>query len=189
MEKLSNGICLYHGSYCEVREPDILKCAKYKDFGRGFYLTTSLEQAKSFAKLSTKKAKMNDVINQDQTYGVVTKYKYYSTDNDNINIKIYEAADAKWLHCVVGHRKKNTFPAVVEELLHQDIIGGKIANDNTNATITAYMSDTFGKIGSDSADEICIRLLIPERLTDQFCFRTKKALSHIEYLGSEKIWI
>nr|WP_242987755.1 DUF3990 domain-containing protein [Mediterraneibacter faecis] len=34
-----------YGSYCEVKEPDLAKCAKRKDFGQGFYLTTSKEQA------------------------------------------------------------------------------------------------------------------------------------------------
>ena len=52
MERLKNGITLYHGSYCEVTMPNVNKCAKYKDFGQGFYLTTSLKQAASFAKLS-----------------------------------------------------------------------------------------------------------------------------------------
>ena len=53
-----------------------------------------------------------------------------------------------------------------------DIIGGKIANDATNATIVAYMSGTFGKIGTEDADRICISLLLPERLKNQYCFRT-----------------
>jgi hypothetical protein len=34
-----------YGSYCEVKEPDFAKCAKRKDFGQGFYLTTSKDQA------------------------------------------------------------------------------------------------------------------------------------------------
>ena len=34
-----------YGSYCEVKEPDLAKCAKRKDFGQGFYLTTSKDQA------------------------------------------------------------------------------------------------------------------------------------------------
>ena len=31
--------------YDKVKEPDLAKCAKRKDFGQGFYLTTSKEQA------------------------------------------------------------------------------------------------------------------------------------------------
>ena len=45
-----------HGSYCEVKEPDLAKCAKRKDFGQGFYLTTSKEQAESFLRTSIAKA-------------------------------------------------------------------------------------------------------------------------------------
>ena len=41
MLELKDGFVLYHGSYCEVKEPDLAKCAKRKDFGQGFYLTTS----------------------------------------------------------------------------------------------------------------------------------------------------
>ena len=46
MLEIKDGLILYHGSYCEVKEPDLKKCAKKKDFGQGFYLTTSKEQTK-----------------------------------------------------------------------------------------------------------------------------------------------
>ena len=45
------GTLLYHGSYTAVERPSLEKCARFKDFGRGFYLTTSVEQARSFARL------------------------------------------------------------------------------------------------------------------------------------------
>ena len=56
MLELKDGFVLYHGSYCEVKEPDLAKCAKRKDFGQGFYLTTSKEQAESFLRTSIAKA-------------------------------------------------------------------------------------------------------------------------------------
>lgn len=83
--------------------------------------------------------------------------------------------------------KSNTFPQLVHQFKNYDIIGGKIANDNTNATITAYMAGTFGEIGTDSADSMCVSLLLPERLRDQFCFRTRAAIDQIQFLESEKI--
>jgi hypothetical protein len=43
--------------------------------------------------------------------------------------------------------------------------------------------------GSSTADEICIAQLIPERLKDQYCFRTNAALECISFVESEKIWI
>ena len=48
MQKLSDGMLLYHGSYMVVDTPDLAKCAARKDFGKGFYLTTSRKQAEAF---------------------------------------------------------------------------------------------------------------------------------------------
>ena len=56
MQELVDGLILYHGSYCEVSSPQLSKCAKRKDFGKGFYLTSSREQAVSFIKTSIIKA-------------------------------------------------------------------------------------------------------------------------------------
>lgn len=68
-----------------------------------------------------------------------------------------------------------------------DVICGKIANDDTNATIVAYMNNIFGTMGSEQADRMCINLLLPERLQDQFCFRSNKSISMLNFLKSEKV--
>ncbi len=67
-----------------------------------------------------------------------------------------------------------------------DIIAGKIANDRTNLTITTYLLGAYGEIGSAGADDICISLLIPERLRDQYCFRSDAAITALTFKGSEK---
>lgn len=187
IQELKDNVLLYHGSYCEVRIPELEKCAKYKDFGQGFYLTTSKKQAENFAKISTGKAIANETVNAEQKYGVVSAFRF--TMDDKLLMKIYSAADADWLHCVVGHRRKKYFSKSVQELQNIDIVGGKIANDNTNATITTYMAGAFGEVGTKSADNICISLLLPERLEDQFCFRTPKAFACITFVESEHIWL
>jgi len=187
MQKLTEGLYLYHGSYCEVTTPDLHKCAKYKDFGQGFYLTTSKEQAQKFIGTSVKKAISSGEVMAEQNYGYVSVYCVQTTDD--LKIKEYPTADVDWLHCVVAHRKRETFPAIVEKLQDYDVVSGKIANDNTNATIAAYMALAYGEIGSESADRMCISLLLPNRLQDQFCFRTTRALQCISFIGSERIWI
>ena len=102
MRKLVDGMLLFHGSYCEISAPDLEKCAPYKDFEKGFYLTSSYEQAKNF-------------------------------------------------------------------------------------TILAYIAGTYGDIGTAEADNLCISRLLPERLEDQYCFRTEKAIACLKYVESEKI--
>ena len=37
---------LYHGSHIEVKNPKILTSSRVGDFGRGFYTTNSLKQAR-----------------------------------------------------------------------------------------------------------------------------------------------
>lgn len=187
MQELRNDMCLYHGSYCEVQMPDLKQCAKYKDFGQGFYLTTSKEQAEDFAKISTRKAIANGSVDADQKYGIVSAFRFHFSDE--LLTKVYPTADADWLHCVVGHRKKKKFPDLVQALKNIDMIVGKIVNDKTNATITAYMVGTFGEVGTKAADDMCISLLLPERLQDQICFRTDKALKCFTFVESEQIWL
>lgn len=187
MQKLVDDMLLYHGSYCEVRKPDLRKCARYKDFGQGFYLTTSGKQAENFARISTRKAIANGAVSPECQSGRVSVFRFKFVKE--LSIKDYPSADADWLHCVVGHRKTKIFPAETRKLENYDVVVGKIAYDNTNATITAYMAGAFGKAGSESADNICISLLLPVRLQNQFCFRTNEALACLTFAESGQVWI
>lgn len=36
------------------------------------------------------------------------------------------------------------------------------------------------------ADKIAIEKLLPNRLKDQFCFRTQDAVNHLEYIRSDR---
>lgn len=187
MKALIGGELLYHGSYTLVERPLLEKCAPRKDFGRGFYLTTSLEQAQSFAALSLRKARNSGIVGDDVVSGFVSCFRYVPNGHEPLNLHSFETADAEWLHCVVAHRKERMFADVFAAMVGYDVISGKIANDQTNATIVAYMGGIFGTPGDASADETCIRLLIPERLHDQHCFRTERALGALKFEGGERV--
>ena len=87
---------------------------------------------------------------------------------------IFENADVDWLHCIAAHRKKKMFIEVEREMARYDIIAGKIADDATNATLTAYLAGAFGTAGDKEADDFCIRQLLPNKLKDQYCFKNDK---------------
>lgn len=55
MLSLENEMYLYHGSFTQVPEIDLGKCKRGKDFGRGFYVTSSYKQAQNFVPLSVNK--------------------------------------------------------------------------------------------------------------------------------------
>lgn len=184
MLNLSEGLILYHGSYCEVREPDLAKCAKRKDFGQGFYLTTSKEQAESFLKTSIAKAIAAGKIEESQNYGYISTFEIKRSET--LKVHVFEDADVDWLHCIAAHRKKKLFTEVEREMAQYDVIVGKIADDATNATLTAYLGGAFGTIGDEDADAFCIKQLLPNKLKDQYCFKTEEAIKCLKYVEGEK---
>lgn len=187
MFDLVDGLTLYHGSYCEVSVPQLEKCARRKDFGRGFYLTSSKEQAVSFLNTSIAKAIANGSIEQGQKFGYISTFKVAL--KSDLATHIFEDADADWLHCIAAHRKKHSFSEIENKMSMFDVIIGKIADDATNATLTAYIAGVFGIMGSKEADDFCIRQLLPNNLKDQYCFKTKKAIECLQFVEGEKIWL
>ena len=104
MLELKDDFVLYYGSYCEVKKPDLAKCAKRKDFGQGFYLTTSMEQAEIFLRTSIAKEIAIGKIEEGQKFGYISTFEFKFSGN--LETLIFENADVDWLHCIAAHRKK-----------------------------------------------------------------------------------
>ena len=179
----SEGTILYHGSYVGVESPDLSLCRPGKDFGRGFYLTADYEQACRFVSTSIKKAISTGRVPAGYSQGAVSKFIVGSTEG--LDGLAFHTADATWLGCVVAHRKE--IEADMRQWSAFDVMEGKIANDNTNMVINAYMRGLYGAAGSKRAVETALSFLEPERLKEQVCLRTEKALGAIRYLGSEEV--
>ena len=81
------------------------------------------------------------------------------------------------------------FIEVEREMARYDIIAGKIADDATNATLTAYLAGAFGTAGDKEADDFCIRQLLPNKLKDQYCFKTEATIKCLKFVKGEKIWL
>ena len=70
-----------------------------------------------------------------------------------------------------------------------EVIAGKIADDATNATLTAYLAGAFGTVGDKEADAFCIKQLLPNKLKDQYCFKTNAAIACLKFVEGEKVWL
>ncbi len=186
MLNLSNGIFLYHGSYTTVSKVNLQKCNAGLDFGRGFYVTTSYQQALSFVPNSVRRNIKAGIISEnfDINDGQVSVYKFHP--HSDLLIELFPDANLDWLHFVAANRNKNLFTDFHQQLEHHDIIGGKIADDNTSRVLTGYVTGLFGSPGSDLADTFAIQSLLPNRLQDQFCFRTEKAIQSLEFIRSDR---
>jgi hypothetical protein len=170
---VNEGIILYHASSQIVREIDLSKCRKRNDFGQGFYVTTDKNQAEKFVKTATRKASSR------LSFGFVNVYTFRAIDD--LAIHEFPAVDEDWLHCVCTHRRAEDSTEPGHTWQKYDIIAGKIANDDTMTVINIYLSGGYGEYGTAEAVATAIRLLKPERLKDQLCFRTMRAISGLRY--------
>ena len=184
---LTDGIELYHASYKVVEKVDLSLCASGKDFGKGFYVTKDFSQACRFIRTAIGKALKNHVENVDSQTGYISVFEYKTVLPANINYFEFKSSDADWLHCVVAHRKSGILKNEIEKWQNFDTIAGKIANDSTNQVLTAYINGFYGEVGSDDADEIAIKFLLPEKLSDQICFRTEKSLQNLHFKGYKTV--
>ena len=173
------GITLYHASYAAIESVDLSACKKRNDFGRGFYLTTNSEQAEKFVRTSIRKS------GQDLKFGYVNIYRMESFQG--LKCHEFRTTDETWLHCVCAFRRTELFSREAAQWEDYDVLIGKIANDDTMATLTIYLRGGYGEIGSDEAVATAVRVLKPYRLHDQVCLKTENALSRIEFVEAYEV--
>lgn len=183
--QMKNDMLLFHGSYCSVKNPDLSFCKSGRDFGVGFYLTSDLRQAKRFIVSSFYREKQHLV--SPQVHGFVSVFQFQATQE--LETHIFSKADALWLEVITGHRRFEDFPKIVEAYRKFDVIAGKVANDKTNAVITAYLTGLYGTVGSKRAVKTAISLLRPYQLVDQFCFRSEKALLSLKHIEVQEYFL
>lgn len=186
MQQLADEILLYHGGYTEITKIDLSMCKGGLDFGKGFYLTSSYQQARNYIPSSIKKNIWRRKLPADFSIndGRTTVFRFHP--DPELLIHCFKTADVDWLHFVAGNRDDSLFQEMVHQLARYDIVGGKVADDSTAATLNAYITGDYGIPGSERADSFTISGLLPERLTDQFCFRTQKAIQSLEFVRSDR---
>ena len=108
---------IYHGSYCEVKQPKIIEGRYTKDFGTGFYCTILEEQAEKWAR--------------KYETPMINKYEY--NENPKLSIKDFTVMTEEWLDFIINSRsgKKHKY----------DIVIGAMADDQVYNYITDLMSN------------------------------------------------
>ena len=153
---------LYHGSNIIVSYPQILKSDRRLDFGKGFYLTSSYEQAKRWAELTVKR--------RGTGKEVVSVFECDDSSASELKILHFTQAQKEWLEYVTMNRKNQNIPND-----DYDIVIGPVANDRTMPVISLYFSGIYDT-------EETIKRLMPQKLCDQYTFRTEKAIKKLKFL-------
>ena len=181
-----HGTILCHAMDISNNGINLNKGNRYLDFGKGFYVTTSYEQAVSFVPNSVKRnIKAGNIPSDfDVSDGQISVFRFRS--DADLLIRTFEDANLDWLHFVAANRNRDLVHDLYQSFEGADIVGGKIANDNTSRVLAGYVTGLFGTPGSDLADAFAIQSLLPNRLKDQFCFRTSKSIQALEFIRSDR---
>ena len=146
-----------------VRKPIVSRGRSKTDFGKGFYTTTSREQAEKWAQI--KRDRMGN-----EAHAIVSVFELDDAvlNNPAYRTRYFDGATAEWLDFVVGNRRG--------EVHHNfDLIMGPVANDKLYATITLYEN---GILDANAA----IEQLNTHQLFDQLSFHTTKACKLLTFV-------
>ncbi len=156
-------IC-YHGSDTIVDAPKILNANRPLDFGGGFYVTTSENQAENWA--------VKVALRNNTKYRCVNRYDFdLENAKKEVTVIHFESADEKWLNFICDNR-------CGKPTGDYDIVIGPVADDRVYRVVVQYENGDVDK-------ETALKNLKTEKLCDQILFHTEKSLGYLRYTGTE----
>ncbi len=164
---------IYHGGLTRVERIDLSLSTPSKDFGRGFYTTTSREQAERFARIKKKRA--------GATESFVSVYACCPLAN--LITHWFTTPGMDWLDFVLFNRGflEGSNPILSNHSRLPDIIIGPVANDTVGVVLSLLTNGAFGDPSSETAKRIAITQLRTEKLVDQIFFGTPEAVSALTF--------
>ncbi len=154
---------LYHGSYIEICNPDLLHSRANVDFGAGFYVTPIYEQASKW--ITRYKRAGKD--------GIISKYFFDENNKSDLKVLEFDSYSEEWLDFILSCRRE-------KDASDFDLVIGGVANDKVFNTVELYFDGLIDK-------KEAIKRLRFEKPNLQICFRTEKALELLHFEGSEKL--
>lgn len=152
---------LYHGSNVAVEKPRLFKTDRRVDFGSGFYLTSSFEQAKRWAQIVAKR--------RGEGVPLVSVFEFDERELRELSSLQFEGATVEWLRFVGLNRRGDV---AKDEF---DIVVGPVANDNTMPTLRLFFAGVY-------SEEEAIKRLLPQKLRDQYAFKSAAALDALSFV-------
>jgi len=158
---------VYHGSLVEVPVPELRESENVGDFGCGFYVTRSHEQATRFVRTKAKRESL--------TRGFVSVYKL-DEDVLRANFKglVFDGPTREWARFVSDNRKRPSFSH------GYDFVKGPVANDQVYATFSFYESGMI-------SFEMLLDQLRVRKLFDQILLHTRESIGLLRFVRSEEI--
>lgn len=156
-------IILYHGSNVSIKNIDLTKSSKGKDFGCGFYLNPNYEQAHSMAQTKVDLLEIGNPI--------VTSFEFdlEGAQKDGLNVKRFDDYSEEWAEFVVLNRKNKSN----EQAHNYDIVIGPIADDKVGLQVRLFAEGTM------DIDKLISRIKYYGDKSIQYFFSTENSLNYL----------
>lgn len=157
---------LYHGSLAYVEKPEIRESSRTLDYGKGFYTTTSYEQAENWVKRQRNQSKADK--------GYVNVYEFDKSSLNVVKSLVFDEPTEGWLDFVMQNR-------TVKGYKHDyDIVYGPVADDRVYAAFALYEGGIINK-------QELIAELKTYKLVDQYLFHTAQALQLLRFIEAKEV--
>ncbi len=150
---------LYHGTNQEFSTIEQKKSKPNKDFGRGFYLSASYEQAYNMACIKVEQLHEGEPI--------VMEYEVDEAAFDNLRILRFEDYSEPWAEFVLANRSNSTGASAHD----YDIVIGPIADDKVGVQLWKYENQLI------DLPTLVAKLKYMKGLTIQYFFGFERALT------------
>ena len=160
---------LYHGTNLDINAISLNMCRPYKDFGRGFYLTTMEEQARKMASRVSRIYGGKQIIN-------VYEFDEKMLLNSELSIKDFGSdVCEEWATFVMNNRNRE-FMNFQDKLCNldnkYDIVIGPVANDDLAMLFREFSNHAISV-------EVLLKELAYKKVTNQISFHTQKAVDFL----------
>jgi hypothetical protein len=157
---------LYHGSNVSIDKVDLSKSKTGKDFGFGFYLSPTFQQAKELSERKTMQ------IGEGKAQVTVFDFDESYLSDSNLNVLRYDSYSREWAEFIMLNRSNRTHI----QAHNYDIVIGPIANDAVGIQMRKYVS------GLISIDKFLEELKYMKGITFQYFFGTQKAVDLLKHI-------
>ena len=151
---------LYHGSNVAVRQIELHMSKPNKDFGKGFYLSDTIQQANDMALFKSMQLGGEPVVSEFE-------FDTSVMDGHVLRVKIFHDYSEEWADFVFANREGNPVESY-------DIVYGPIANDKVGLQIRKL------KDGAIDKKEFMERLKYMKGITYQYFFGSEEALGYLK---------
>lgn len=169
-----SSIVLYHGTTADFSVVNLTHCKDKKDFGKGFYTTTDINQAVNLARrMQAREYSDGDAYAKAYVYSFKIDrelLKQYKTHT-------FQTASISWIDYILKNRYSN-----YRNEIDYDLVIGKVADVVAKRVMNSFITQ-YGMEATKEQKLQLIKALKPDNLTDQFCFKSNDIIEILNDIG------